>query len=95
MKFLSVKDLRTKSAQIWQQLPREKEMIITNNGRPVAILSSINDTNFEESVSAIRRARASEALVAIHKESIRKGLDKISIDDINEEIKAARENRTN
>jgi len=95
MKFLSVKDLRTKSAQIWQQLPREKEMIVTNNGRPVAILSSINDTNFEESVSAIRRARASEALVSIHKESIRKGLDKISIDDINEEIKASRANRIN
>ncbi|MCK4641448.1 MAG: type II toxin-antitoxin system Phd/YefM family antitoxin, partial [Candidatus Marinimicrobia bacterium] len=42
MKFLSVKDLRAKSAEIWKQLPVEKEMVITNNGRPVAILSSIN-----------------------------------------------------
>lgn len=94
MKFLSIKDLRTKSSQIWKQLPREKEMVITNNGRPVAILSSINDTNFEESLSAIRRTRTSDTLVAIQKESIEQGLDKLSIDDINKEIKAVRTNRT-
>jgi len=94
MKFLSVKDLRAKSAEIWKQLPVEKEMIITNNGRPVAILSSINDSNFEESVSAIRRARASDALNAIQKESVEKGLDKLSINEIDEEITVVRNKRS-
>lgn len=42
MKFLTVRDLRNKSAQIWKDLLEKKEMVITNNGKPVAILSSIN-----------------------------------------------------
>jgi len=33
MKFLSVRDLRGKSAQIWKRLPEEREMVITSNGR--------------------------------------------------------------
>ncbi|NTW89032.1 MAG: type II toxin-antitoxin system Phd/YefM family antitoxin, partial [Desulfobulbaceae bacterium] len=39
MKFLSVRDLRGKSAQIWKDLPEEREMVITSNGRPIAILA--------------------------------------------------------
>jgi len=33
MKFLSVRDLRSQSAKIWKELPAEKEMVITSNGR--------------------------------------------------------------
>ncbi|RPI70123.1 MAG: type II toxin-antitoxin system Phd/YefM family antitoxin, partial [Geobacteraceae bacterium] len=40
MKFLSVRDLRGKSAQVWKELPAEREMIITSNGRPIAILAA-------------------------------------------------------
>jgi len=40
MKFLSVRDLRGKSSQVWRELPEQKEMVVTNNGRPIAILSS-------------------------------------------------------
>lgn len=39
MKLLSVRDLKSKSSQVWKDLPDQKEMVITNNGRPVAILS--------------------------------------------------------
>ena len=39
MRFLSVRDFRDKSAQIWKDLPDEREMIITSNGRPIAILA--------------------------------------------------------
>ena len=50
MKFLSVRDLRSKSAQVWQDLPSERELIITSNGRPIAILAAISETNLEESL---------------------------------------------
>ena len=52
MKFLSVQDLRTKSARIWQELPVEREMIITKNGKPIAILSSISEKDLEQVLSA-------------------------------------------
>ena len=90
MRFLSVRDLRNKSAQVWKDLPEEQEMVITNNGRPVAILSSINEKNLETSLNSIRRSRLVEAVSSIQQESIKKGKNKLTIDDINQEIKEAR-----
>lgn len=93
MKFLTVRDLRNKSSQIWQDLKYEQEMVITNNGRPVAILSSISDENFEVSLNSIRRARAIEAMSSIQKVSVRQTSNKISLDEINKEIDAVRKSR--
>ncbi|OGB98989.1 prevent-host-death protein [candidate division KSB1 bacterium RBG_16_48_16] len=90
MKFLTVRELRNKSSQIWKELQDEQEMVITNNGRPVAILSSINENNFEVSLNSIRRARAIEAMSSLQKESINQRTNEISLDEINQEIKAAR-----
>ena len=42
MRFVSVRDLRGNSAQVWRLLADEKEMVITSNGKPVAILSSVS-----------------------------------------------------
>ncbi len=61
MKFLSVRDLKTKSSQIWQELTDQKEMVITSNGRPIAILSSTNENNLEQVLSAFRHARVLNA----------------------------------
>jgi len=79
MKFLSVRDLKTKSSQVWKELPDQKEMIVTSNGRPIAILSSINENNLEQVLAAFRHARAANAVALIQYESPQKGTDKISI----------------
>lgn len=56
MKFLSVRDIKTTSSQVWQELQELKEMVITNNGRPIALLSSINENNLEQVLTAFQRA---------------------------------------
>ena len=93
MKFLSVRDLKTKSSQIWKELPGQKEMIVTSNGRPIALLSSINENNLEQVLTAFRRARATNAVASIQYESTQKGTDRISLDEINAEIGAVRSKR--
>lgn len=93
MKFLSVRDLKIKSSQVWNELQNQKEMVVTSNGRPIALLSSINENNIEQVLTAFRRARAADALAAIQYESIQQGTDTISIDEINAEIKATRSKR--
>ncbi|MFC1825324.1 type II toxin-antitoxin system Phd/YefM family antitoxin [Thermodesulfobacteriota bacterium] len=93
MKFLSVRDLKTKSAQIWKDLPDQKDMVITSNGRPIALLSSVNENNLEQVLSAFRQARAIEAVTSIQYESVRKGTDKITLKEINKEIKSVRSKR--
>jgi antitoxin (DNA-binding transcriptional repressor) of toxin-antitoxin stability system len=93
MKFVSVRDLRGKSAQLWKELPGEGEMIITSNGRPIAILAAISESNLEESLSAFRQARAVEAVAALQRRSVEQGTDRMSMDEINAEIKAVRKKR--
>ena len=93
MKFLSVRDLKTKSSQVWKDLPEQKEMVVTSNGRPIALLSSINGNNLEQVLTAFRRARATNALASIQYNSIQKETDMISMDEINTEIGAIRSKR--
>jgi antitoxin (DNA-binding transcriptional repressor) of toxin-antitoxin stability system len=93
MKFVSVRDLRGKSAQIWKELPEEREMIITSNGRPIAILAATNESNLEESLAAFRRARAIEAVASLQRRSVEQGTDRISMEEINDEIRSVRGKR--
>jgi antitoxin (DNA-binding transcriptional repressor) of toxin-antitoxin stability system len=93
MRFLSVRDLRSKSAQVWQDLPSERELIITSNGRPIAILAAISESNLEESLAAFRQARAVEAVASLQRRSADKGTNNLSIDEIDAEIRAVRKNR--
>ncbi len=93
MKFLSVRDLRGKSAKVWKELPEEKEMIVTSNGRPIAILASIGESNVEESLAAFRQARAIAAVAAIQRRSVEQGTDRMPLEEIEEEIRAVRGKR--
>jgi len=93
MKILSVRDLRTRAAQVWKELPAEREMVITNNGRPVAILAAINEATLEESLSAFRQARAVEAVANMQRQSVEQGTSKMSSEKIDAEIRAVRRKR--
>lgn len=94
MRFVSVRDLRGKSAEVWKDLPGEREMVITSNGRPIAILASVNESNLEESLSAFRRARAIEAVASLQRRSVMRGTDSLSMDEIETEVAVVREQRT-
>jgi antitoxin (DNA-binding transcriptional repressor) of toxin-antitoxin stability system len=94
MKFLSVRDLRGKSAQVWKELPEEREMVITSNGRPIAILAAINESNIEESLAAFRQGRAVEAVASLQRQSVKQGTDQITMDEIEAEIRAVRKKRS-
>ncbi len=93
MRFVSVRDLRGKSAQVWRDLPIEREIIITSNGRPVAILSAVNESNLEESLSAFRQARSVDAVADLQRRSVQEGKANLSMDEIEAEILAVRKQR--
>jgi prevent-host-death family protein len=93
MRFISVRDLRGKSAEVWRELDREKEMVVTSNGRPIAILASVRENDLEESLTAWRRARAAQTVASIQYDSVAKGTDRIGMDEINAEIADVRRTR--
>ena len=90
MKFVSVRDLRGRSAEIWRELLEEREMVITSNGRPVAILATVSDSNLEESLAAFRQARAVDAVSSMQRRAVATGVDAISPAEIEAEIAAVR-----
>lgn len=90
MKFVSVRDLRLKPGRVWEMAKKEKDVIITANGRPVAILTGVNEDTVGEELDAIQRARALKALDSIHKVSVIKGTNRITADEIQSEIAAVR-----
>ncbi|HKH45183.1 MAG TPA: type II toxin-antitoxin system Phd/YefM family antitoxin [Thermoanaerobaculia bacterium] len=93
MKFLSVRDLRNKSSEIWKGLESEREMVVTENGRPIAILSAVTEETFEETLAAIRRSKAIAAVAELQRSSVQRGTDSIPAEKIDAEIAAVRRAR--
>ncbi len=93
MRFISVRDLRGRPGQVWKQLARFKDMVLTLNGKPIAIISSTSEEFLEENLAEVRKARAMVAVKAIQEESVRRGLDKMTMEEIDEVIRKVRKAR--
>ena len=90
MNFFTVRDLRTSPKHVWETLDQEKEVVITNNGKPSALMIPVNDTNFEDILAAVRQASAMQAVTRMQMASVKAGLDHMTLEEINAEIAAAR-----
>jgi len=88
MEFLTVRDFRTSPKKAWEKLSQNGEIVITNNGKPTAIMLNIVDDDFEEVLGTIRQAKAMRALNAIRVEAAQRGF--LSDDEIEAEIQAYR-----
>ena len=88
MNFYSIRDLRTESKNVWDNLSAGGEVVITNNGRPSALMIDIPEGSFDEIVQAVRQARAMIAFNSMRRKAAMSGF--MSDEDIEAEINAAR-----
>ena len=88
MNFFSVRDLRTTQKAIWENLEKDGEVVITNNGKPSALLVDIGDGDLEDTLKAVRQARAMMAFNSMRTKAAEKGY--LSDEEIEAEIAAAR-----
>ena len=93
MRFVTVRELRSQSAEVWRRLADEPDMVITSNGRPVAILSAVASEGLEESLAALRRARAMAAVEAMQSRSVAAARHRMSRAAVDAEIAAVRKGR--
>ena len=93
MVFITVRDLRTRPSQIWEKLRQQRDLILTSSGRPIAVLCHIDEGGVEETLAVLRRARAQAALSRMRADAAAQGLDRLSSDEIEAEIAAARDER--
>ncbi|MBE0618825.1 MAG: type II toxin-antitoxin system prevent-host-death family antitoxin [Proteobacteria bacterium] len=94
MRFVTVRELRAKSAQVLRDLPAEGEVVVTSNGHPVAVLAPVDEAGLEETLRAFRRARAVDAVAALQRRSVESGRDRLSVEEIDAEIREVRRART-
>ena len=90
MRFVTVRNVRSSSARIWKELSITKEMIITNNGKPVALLTPVSDRTMEPTLRAVRRALASSVIERLQFDARGNRTSGISTEEIEAEIEATR-----
>ena len=92
MKFITVRDFRTYPKKIWDELKQAREMVVTNNGKPIALLTPLMDVDLESTIKAVRQAKSKVSVEKMRSISIQKGNSKISSKVImNEVLKARKE----
>lgn len=93
MKFVSLRDFRTRTADIRRALGAAHEIVLTANGRPFAILAQVDEHNFEERLRALRRSRAHALVDRIRAKAKARGVDKLTVEQIDAIIAKTRRQR--
>jgi len=93
MEFVTIRDLRLKPGDVWDKLRRQREIVLTSNGRPVAIIAGVGEDDVEETVAALRRARAQVAVSRLRRAAAERGADKLSAAEVEAEIAEVRRER--
>jgi antitoxin (DNA-binding transcriptional repressor) of toxin-antitoxin stability system len=88
MRFVTVRDFRSSPKEIWEKLSEEEEIVITNNGKPTALLVNIPEGGFEETVQCVRRAKLFRVLEGARAEAAERGF--LTDGEVNAEIQAMR-----
>ena len=90
MNFYSMRDLRTASKNMWSDLGRGDEVVLTNNGRPSALVIHVPEGEFDEVLQSVRQAKAMIALNSMRRKAAKAGFK--SDDEIESLIDEARSN---
>ena len=88
MEFLSVREFRASSRNIWLKLSNDGKMVITNNGKPTALLLDISNENLEDTLLTLRQVKAMQLFNRMRAEAEKRGF--LSEEEIEAEIKAVR-----
>lgn len=94
MRFITARELRSSSSKLWNELTKAEEMVVTLNGRPVALLTPLSESNFDQALQEVRRAKAISLVRQFQAQSVAAGTDKMTLEEINAEIKKARKGRS-
>ena len=93
MDSLTIRELRNRPGSAQEELTRRGELLLTNNGKPVAVMLAVDGSTLDETLEVLRRARGQLALGKLRSQAAAQGLDKMTAAEIDEEIHLARQER--
>ena len=62
MDFITVGQVRTDSAKVWDKIAAGEELVILRKGKPIAIMVATQPCEIEEKLRALRAARVERLL---------------------------------
>ena len=80
MSYMAVKDLK-KTRFLRERLEKERELILTKDGQPFALIIGIQPENVESSLAEIRRAKFSTAVMNGRRKAVSSPPGQKKIDD--------------
>lgn len=93
MDYITVRELRDKSGEIWDRVEAGEEFVVTRNGKSLALLVHVAPHAVEERLRALRLSRMADLVKGIQDDARASGADRLTEADIEAEIQAARRER--
>lgn len=93
MDFITLREFRAQAGKIWGKLAKTRELVVTRNGKPFALLTETTPTSLNDDPENPHGTRFGRALNAIRVEAKTRGLNKLSFDEVNKIIREARKSR--
>lgn len=92
MKFISTRELRNRPGFV-RALAQKEDLVLTSDGKPIAMLLGVENEDLEETSLAIRQARAQRALSRLRRSAAKSGVSHLSSRDVDKEIQSVRRKR--
>ncbi|HWG49273.1 MAG TPA: hypothetical protein VN669_06245 [Candidatus Acidoferrales bacterium] len=92
MKFISTRELRNRPGAV-RELAQKEDLVLTADGKPIAILMGIENDDVEQAALILRQARAQRTLARMRNQASRSGAVQLSGGAVDAEIRAVRRRR--
>ena len=93
MEFMTVRELSKSPKETLTRLSKDGKAVLTNNGKPQALIFKIDGDKFEQTLSLLQKLEFMQNLTEMRLASLKNGNADMSLDEINAEIAAARKKR--
>jgi prevent-host-death family protein len=93
MRFASVRDLRNRPGSVLGDASTSEEIVLTSNGKPVALVVPIRGDRLEQELRVYRQVRAQLAIQGMQNAAKAAGLDSMGTDQIDDVVADVRRKR--
>ena len=93
MEFLTVRELSKSPKETLTRLSKDGKAVLTNNGKPQALIFKIDGDSFERTLSLLQKLEFMQNVSEMRLASMQNGNAEMSLDEINAEISTARKER--
>ena len=90
MEFVSIREFSAAPKETQKKLTANGKLVVTNNGSPTMLVIDIANRDFLRMIDYLQRQEALDILHNFQMSSVRAGTDNFSMDEIDAEITAYR-----